>query len=1815
MVKGINMDRAMKRSHREDEEANLIEGDTSPGRSSMASLRWEELIYRGRRTEIYSARTLSEQRVIVKRLSPNAQNSENIDRLRDEYEILSSLRSPRVRGVLGFAEVSGHLSLILKDLEGSTLKDYLGVGLALSQKVRVAEKWARALAEIHVEGVIHGDVTPQNILITPSDGEVYLIDFGQARQLSRSSTIPCEEASICGNLSYISPEQTGRTNLRIDERADLYSLGVCIYELFTGILPFRGSTPLEIIHAHLAHIPVPPHDLIPDLPLCLSRLVLKMLAKSPDDRYLSVLGVAHDLAAIRVMLEAQEHDTLETFRLAQRNFPLRLPALAKIYGRQDRVQQLKSIWQSIHTGTSSFVVVHGVSGSGKTTLVKEVASEVCSVNAYAASGKHELLSRDLPYYAFIQVCRQLIARIQAERAELYESWCRVVEATLTHALSVLSEVIPELSSFSHDTAPPLAVGPLEARSRLHQAFFRFFATFSSIGRPLLLFIDDLQWADSASLELLGDLAKDAQGRWLLIGTYRDDEVDNHHALTPYLLEWSLNYRGFRQIGLGAISEEATQEWCRDILGTDSDQVSSLASILHSRSHGNPFFIGQFIQSLYSDGKLSVSLTRERWEADLSTIRMLPMSDHVVTLLVTRLQSMPLVVQSVMACAAYIGTEFTSRTLAQVLNLADVTVIQALQAALREELILQIDQDVQAPRSVLDANQSQSFRFLHDGVMEASRALIDPDQTLQLRLRLGRILIEKGTLPGPMTATHWLHIVQGIEHCVSALTLLGDTAERETLSNLACEAGERAQASAAWNTGLSLFCHGLLFLPLDVEDRCRSLRRRLQVGKGSCAMLAGQTELARMVFEALLADSRTEMETAEVQSLRCRLFISVQKFTEAVEVGIEGLRVLGAWRGSLQVSPFRACATALYWQWRISKFTKDQLLQLPEVEDPRILLIMRLVSDLFHPSQVTNPWLTMVLVCKQLELLLDHGHSPYSTFPILFMVILMSGASVVFGIKFWSKRTPQLLLEVYWELEAKTTLDVGKLTRELAYRSYASVWSPEFREEISGLLRLSPKFAELGNVNLAAVSILYGADLAWQTGRNAVKLKGQCDAWAEYASMTFDPTMLTTFNRVRKSISMLVDGDSGNVADTVQSMSVEGMDRREDKPHINSMFATKGFILAIFGKYEEAITHFTHAIRTGFLQNSVGNYSALFLFFLCALATGRSYKVSPWWRKPWRLLLMRGLRHMLKFYSDINPRLSHHKAIFADAMWLIMRNKDLPKAYRMMEEAMELARRECLDFDEALIGEILGSILLEAGSHHMAAGPLMTARTTYERIGFFAKVRDIDAKMQNLPKNLRRSDQHIQEAHGAIDTTGPLGTYVFDTPTLTRAAYALSREIKIDALKNTMLHLLVENAGARHAVLLWRMQSADSQRGPLQIVASRLSTGESSVEPTDVSDRLVSLQVISFVERNNKALIIQDVQTEPGWRNDQSLLTRGARSVLCFPIMVGGVQNGAIYLENELLPQAFLRSRLETISVLTGQLAISLDNASLYDHLNQSLQAERRARAQEQAAHQAYIAAEASRIKLQASLEAAEAVQKSLVNVVRYEDSYDISYLYDPAENTGGDWLSAYYDDSRHWLFLCLGDVTGHGVQAALVTAAAAGAAASTVGRLGTFDRDLKSAIDEMMEAMNRAVVSVGSSTGKVMTMVIVGIDLQTGIARYVNAAHEPVIWLGREMRSVLQGGDPLGLTLTSHFGKQDLLLCPGDMLVLYSDGLLQNPDNNGEHLKLSAVRRISQMEREPEALIQSLHHRVSRFVRSPSRDDTSCLVFRWVGTKSLRRAS
>jgi predicted ATPase/serine phosphatase RsbU (regulator of sigma subunit) len=1789
-------------------------GDAAPALEPLSSsqLRLERVVFRGQKSEIHAAVAPDGAPLIVKLLRRGEQSVVNLMQLRREYEFLRSLEDQAVRRARGLVEIDGVAALVLEDVAAVTLSELCQAKLSLHRRVRLAARWAKALAGIHVAGVVHRDVNPNNVLVSPADDRVYLIDFGIAVELTRSQAALPPTTIIEGTMAYLAPEQTGRTAQLIDERCDLYGLGASLYEVFTGTPPFPGKEGIELIHAHLTQQPRPLQELSPELPECLSRLVLKLLAKDPVGRYRGALGVAHDLEAVAALLERGDKTALGAFELGLVDLPLRLAIPKKLYGRENQQSRLRQEWDYVLSGGNALVLLRGPAGAGKTALLKSLASSDLYRRAHVASGKYELLGRDTPYDGIIQAALALIHGMQATSEAALRQWLGRLTAALGVNAGALTDIIPELSDLIGPQAAPPEVAPIAAKNRLEQSFLKFFCTFAEASRPLVLFLDDIQWADAASLELIRQIAEGPHGHILLVAACRDDELDAKHALALHLPAWEQELARYCSIQLTPMDEEAVNELCRDTLHWSVVEAGPLAAVLHQRTKGNPFFVNQLLQGLYRDGILTFALASQCWEVDLNRLQVMPQSDQVTTLLTGRLRELPEAVQRVLSCAAFYGHKFDAQTLAVALLTPTVEVEAALSIALSEELILRSYGSDPAVES--KAASGGGYQFLHDRVIEACQGLLPPADALAQRLALARILIGGRTTLKGLTPSEAAPIFHALYHFTAAKALVIDAAERLGLARLYADAGERAQAATAWDIGAELFHHGSSFAPEGGEGEHRALRRRLQYGEGSCAMLAGDSETADQRFAALLSDAATPHEVAEVQYVRCRLYTSMERSLDAIEAGTAGLRALGVATPSPRISKARAFSMVTQRVNRIDALTVDHILQLPLISEPDKLLVIALFTETIHPCLLANSELGIALVCLQIDYLLAHGHSPYSAVPFLYLAVSINGVIAYLATALWKGESLKKILQVHRQLAEKFSEEGRGLQNEMVFRAYSAHLHANFREVGLGIFPLVGRLMERGDLVFSGYSMLFAVNTAWFVGQNLISVQSSSEPWSEFIPQHSRSTR-DSITLYRACNRQMIEGNRQTILETLDRPDPGTLRTRDQLSYHCAMLAHEGMIATLLGDGLRAYEALRKSFRFGLTRTFAGSARVIVACMFFTLAIAMIYPAASRWKRPWLLLQMAWARRVLGVFGKIAPGFSRHKRLFADALWCQTQGKRLDRANALLESAMQLARQEGVILDEALIAEYLGRRLLAQELPQQASGPLLVASAAYERGGMLAKVREIDELIRGLPTQALRFESAVAAATASAKSTSGQESSALDAPTMIRAAYTLSREINLTDLKTTLLQLLIETAGARHAALLWRPKEADPSKTPLQVVAHRTADGATSVEALPPSDGLVSLRAIAYVERTHKALILGDVSTDVHWQDDPSLGARQVKSLLCIPIMAGGVHNGAIYLENDLLAHTFTEGRVKILTVLAGQLAISLDNAMLYTKLSDALVAERTARTQEQASHAAYIAAEEARRHLQAGLEAAEAVQKSLVNVKAASSEYRIDYLYDPAENTGGDWLSSYVDERHGWLYLCLGDVTGHGVPAALVTAAVAGAIASWVTRLTQSDVDLPTALSTIATAANTAVLATGGPTEQLMTLALIGIKLATGEASYLNAGHPPILCVGGGTEVMLQSGNPLGFSAVEHFGRQDFTLEPNDMLVLFSDGLTENRDAQGQHLKLRALRRLIGEAGSPEAVIAKVGAYVASLPRDAQRDDTACMAVQWLGAAAAGKGS
>ena len=1821
-----------------DAAANLA-ADSLLSSSSIAQL--GALIFENNRVQIFQAQTDRGVPVIVKRLRAGMQSIEHIAMLRREHDLLTDLKDVPVRKSYGLVGIGGLTSLLLEDVKGDTLRAYCVRSKAtIAAILALMTQLCDVLAVLHSRGIVHKDINPQNILVSESGARLVLIDFGIAARMSNEQ-VAFESVSVLeGTLAYISPEQTGRTGHTIDERSDLYAVGATLYELLSGQPPFDGGEAIDIVHAHLATLATPLHKKNPQVPLALSAITSKLLAKAPEDRYCSAVGLKYDLE--RVMADLAQPGTAPfDFPLGQRDIPLRLRLPQQLYGRGAELEKIARCWERVEQGGNAFVAIGGPSGVGKTALIRELSSSILRTRAHFIAGKFEELRRDIPYDAVLQACLALIGAMQLKAEAEVAAWRERLRAELGTSSAQIVDLLPDLARILPAQESASATTLAEAKYRLQQQFIKFFRATSGGHSPLVLFLDDLQWADMASLELLDEMVMNAMhGGVYVIGAFRDNELSATHALTTYLATWRQHALDFEVLSLPPIAQEAVGQLCAAALQWQLSETHALANVVHSRTSGNPFFVRQLLKTLYGKGLIYFDLQACRWCANQEAIEQVAVTDQVVDLLKSRLKDLPLNVQHLLVRAAYLGDHFDLKQVWRVYKGPLQLLYAGLHHAVTEELLIPRGGhygDLQALTSEWDERHTTNaaalsvfgFMFPHDRIQEACQHLLDDADVRTIRLGIARVLIAGEGEVSQKDRYDALYHFNAVE------ALVTNSTERVELARLNLEAGQRASQSSAWDIAATFYRMGMTFLGEQGWASEAALMRSLHLGVASALMLLGDSAATDRCFDTLLAHSQPGYQRAEVHHQRCVLLVSLHRNNEAIDAGVAGLKELGV-RVPFDnpphvLIPLMVTKTS----WQLSRFTDQEILSLPEMTDPAHLLIGMLFNEVIHPCLMIRETLAVYLVTRAVAHVLEHGQSPYAAVPFLYYSVVLGGVSVVFKRKFWWGDDVRRLQNLFRECSVKWPNQRLGERMELVYTLFSAHWHSGYTESLIRLEAMATAFVDRGDVMFASYAVIFQIDSFLFNGLNLAAAEVVVSKRMDCVEHFIKEPYRTSWNHTRGAFRVLHEGSSADLERYGNDMTMLESGAIEELTSFCADRLLKATLLYLGGAYASAYGSLREAQRAGIDKAFAGSYKVAAFHMTMVLVAAEYYLSCKWWQclgPRFRIWLS---RKMLRLFTLISRENFAHKEMLANAVWAATSGRAVRDFSKLFEQAIAGARESGVVLDEALACERYGRALLRNGLPTLAVRPLINAIEAYEVWGATGKVKELESivgavdpqavirpQVESTVNSLRSTQRPMRSTASMPRTTSQISASL-DAPTLVRAFQALSGEVKLDTLKHKLINLVCENSGARRALLLWRDESKGSDREQYTVAALREVDGSVRLDVGPPVAEQVSMAAVAYVSRSGKALIVADVTREEPWKFERELAARNTKSLICMPIGVAGVIKGVLYLENDLSAQTFTHDRVQILSLLSGQMAISLENAHLYDRLESSLVAEQDARRREQASHLEYVQSEAARRHLVAGLEAAEAVQQSLLVLDRNPANYQLSYLYVPAENAGGDWLSSFYDLEHDWLFLFLGDVTGHGISAALLTAAASGAAASAVEQIkrsttlgqatvggeasAGVKTPLEAALDHIAAALNAAVRVTAQETKQLMTMVMVGVDLRTGQAVYLNAGHPPILVGGDRARSVLVGGTPLGLLGEGQCGREILIMEPGEKILMFSDGLLGNVDDRGLKLRFSAVRRIFERHQEPDPVIAEIATLVRGFAHGPHADDTACLVFRWLG--------
>jgi PAS domain S-box-containing protein len=1420
--------------------------------------------------------------------------SASLDRLAHEYALKEQLDGAWALRPLELKRDRGRPVLLLEDPGGEPLERLVGAPIEIGRFLRLAIGIATALSKVQQRGLVHKDLKPAHILVNCEDGQVRFTGFGIASRLTRERRAPAPPEFIVGTLAYMAPEQTGWMNRSIDFRSDLYSLGVTLYQMLTGALPFTAAHPMEWVHCHIARKPVPPSERVNAVPTAISAIVLKLLAKSAEQRYQSAAGLVHDLS--RCLSEWETRGRIGEFPLGEYDTPDRLLIPEKLYGREREIETLLAAFDGvIKSGAPELVLVSGYSGVGKSSVVNELHRMLVLPHGQFASGKFEQYKRDIPYATLVQAFQSLVRSLLSKSDAELAGWRRALHEALVPNGRLVVDLIPELQLIIGEQPSVPELPPRQAQSRFYFVLRRFIGVFARPEHPLVLFLDDLQWLDAATLDLIEDLLTHSDVRHLmLIGAYRENEVDAAHPLRRKLDAIKKAGAKVEQITLAPLASEHITHLIADALRCEPNAVTPLAQLIHHKTAGNPFFVVQFLYALAEGGLVRFDHDARCWCWDLDRIQAKGHTENVVDLMVGRLTRLPADTRNTLQQLACLGNIVVITKLLMVHGGTEQQVHAALWEAVRQELVEHL---------------TGVYRFVHDRVREAAYSLIAEEHRAAVHLQIGRQLLAQ--TPPEKREEAVFEIVNQLNRGAALIT---SQDERERLAELNLIAGRRARASTAYASALNYLAAGSALLPADSWERQHRLVFSLELHRAECEFVTGAVAQAEQRLSALAERSANASEQGFVARLQVDLYLALSQRDRAVSVGLDYLRRLGIdWSIHPRDDDVRRQYEKI-WS-RIGSRAVEELLDLPLMTDGVALATLDLLTALMPPAFFTDANLRSLVVLKAVELSLEWGHSEASC-----VHYVMFGA--IAGSLFGDYQAAGRFSNIGLELAERRGLSRFQARTYLNYGNLVLTWTKHHRHAREAFRRAFETANGSGEITFAAFScsalnanFLAAGDPLAEAQREAE----QGLRFAEKANfallvdiMTPQIALIRMLRGLTQQFGAFDDGQFDELAFERHLSADPAFALPESWYWIRKLQAR-----FFCGDYASAIDAASKARRLRWAPPQL--FETAEYEFYAALSHAACWDSAPADRRKPHLEALSAHRRQLELWAQHCPENFADRAALAGAEIARIEGRELD-AERLYEQAIRSARDNGFVHQEALAYELAARFYGARGFEEFARIYLGKARDCYVRWGADGKVRQLEKMYPQLTQE--RSEPGLMSTIGA-----PIEQ--LDLATVIKVSEAVSGEMVLEKLIDTLMRTAIEQAGAERGLLILshgtepRIHAEASTRGDMV-----------SVELRDLRVSAAELpeSVLQYVMRTRECTILDDAAVQPTFATDPYVKQRHACSILCLPLINHAQLIGVLYLENTLTPHVFAPARIAVLKLLAAQAAIALENARLYADL-------------------------------------------------------------------------------------------------------------------------------------------------------------------------------------------------------------------------------------------------------------------------------------------
>ncbi len=1415
----------------------------------------------------------------------------------NEYEFSHNTSCVSVRKALGQATVENHRGLVLEYISGADLKGHLRLQPStVNDLLSIAINISLALSELHKDNIIHNNISPGNILIEKDTSKVFLIDL----QIATRNSLKLEDTNNHilrkAAMAYVAPEQTGRINRLIDYRTDLYSLGVVLYELFTRRLPFVYTDPSELVYAHLAKIPVPPRELNPEVSPTLSAIIMKLLAKNAEDRYQSAIGLCHDLKYCLL----HGFDKSMSFPIGQNDFSGKLFIHPTLYGKDEERKKLFRLFENCAAGSRELLFVYGYSGCGKTSLIMELQKPVNDWKGFFVSGKFEPFQQDTPYSAFIQAFNELINYFLKQDDLLLTKWRGAILESVGGLGKVLTDVIPEIEALIGKQPELPNLKGLELQNRFNYVLGNFIKAIACEEHPLVVFIDDMQWADASSLNLVDLILTDKEVKHvMLIGSYRNNEITNDHPLSHLLEKFHAGNIPFHQVEVVDLKDTEVKKMVDELLRTGQGNSEELSRLIYSKTKGNPFYIHRFLYSIYDEGNLFFDFDKKQWCWKTEEIGQMNVSGNVADLMKFTIRKLSEQAIEALKVASCIGNKFDLDKLSIAMKMEESALQNILQPALAESLVI---------------SAASHYKFAHDRIQQTIYSMIPDDLKKEYHLKIGMALLD--STPDDEVNEHIFDLVN---HWNIGVEVITDQGGKDRVAELNLLAGRKARSSAAYEQAFLYFEKGLLLLSGDCWKRNYSFSLQFMEEAAEIAFLCGEMDRVEQLVNGILNNANNLNDSIKAYEVKIQKLIAGNHQDEAIALGLDILKKFGITfprnPGKLSII-LGLLKTNLMLGKKPSSFFEN----LPLMADPGKLAAYRILSEMLSAGYFAAPNLVPLLIFKMVQLSVKEGLSPKSSFAFGALGYILSAyiGKVDEGINYGN---------ISLNVSAKLKTDELSARNLMTYYVFLVHWKMRLNDINEELEKAFKKGLETGDNEYTAYlaqNITYNS---FYSGVHLQKLADKSELLDSQIVKFRQDLTLVRLRIFRQCIDNLINKDteqdvlSGPILDEQKAQIAESS---QNSSYFQNLNLQKLVLALIFNRNAEAYRHST--VCEKYHESAKGSVLDPVFYFYQSLAITAVYRNSEARDKPELLKKLKANIKKLRKYEELCKENYGHKRSLVEAEMYAVLGDDT-KARNLYDFTIKIAVENHMIQDEAMAWERTGQFYHNKKHERVALFYLQNALNAYQRWGADAKVKHMNTYYDELKKSSGGATPFSLDSNDIHNVD-------IDMSTIVKVSTALSGEIVLSRLLEKLMQILLENAGAQQGFLIM-------ERNGEKVIEAEIIAGTGEIRTLQSiplnSCNSIARSVVNYVALKREPVLLDRAVDSTLFGDDEYIKRQQSKSILCAPLINQSKLQGIIYLSNDITAGAFTKKRLDFIRLISGQIAISIENALFYDQLEQRVE--------------------------------------------------------------------------------------------------------------------------------------------------------------------------------------------------------------------------------------------------------------------------------------